>query len=153
MRKKWTIIGIIIGLPVLLVGLWIVDTSIYPLTSDDPNYADVETAFAKLDFPSDWQEINSTENKGIAGRGCDYFNSSGCFHKSKTFKISESTTETNIKNFFERSGCSDVVSREVTQRGEQKPSYNFRCMIEPSVYLSGTYRGLENEAYISIATY
>ncbi len=151
MNQKRTILGIIIGLPILLIGLFFINSAVYPFTSKDPNFADVEAAFSKLQFPSDWQEIKSTENRGIAGRQCYQFNSSGCFHKSKTFKVSTDVSLDEVEGFFKSSGCQTVSRSDATQEGESKMTTNLRCDIG-KLELSGTYRGPESEVYISLST-
>lgn len=151
MNQKRKILGLIIGLPVLLIGLFFINSAVYPFTSKDPNYADVEAAFDKLQFPSDWQEIKSTENRGIAGRQCDQFNTSGCFHKSKTFKLPSGTDVSRVEEFYKNSGCGSITRTDVTQSGEPS-SYNLVCTID-QIQLRGTYRGPGNEAFISVATY
>lgn len=154
MNRKRTILGVIIGLPILLIGLWIFHTSIYPFTSKDPNFADVESAFSKLQFPADWQEIGNSENKGIAGRGCDTFNASGCFHKSKTFKIPEATTVEDVKRVLESGGCISISVVENTKDSENERSQDLSCTLNESrVNIVGTFEGPENEAYISANTY
>lgn len=152
MKRTWIILGTVIGIPVLLIGLWIVHTSIYPFTSKDPNFADVDAAFSKLQFPADWQEISSTENKGIAGRGCDYFDSSGCFHKSKTFKIPETITVDDVKKVLQNVGCGTVNVTDNTKDGENEKSYSLRCT-QGKINFAGSFRGPENEAYIVARTY
>lgn len=151
MNQKRTILGLIIGLPILLIGLFFINSAVYPFTSKDPNFADVEAAFDKLQFPSDWQEIKSTENRGIAGRQCEQFNSSGCFHKSKTFKLAPQMNVDDVENFYKTSGCGNIAKTDITQSGEQ-PSYNLVCDMG-DIQIRGTYRGPGNEAFISAATY
>lgn len=146
--------GVLLGVPALILGVLYINTYVYPFQSKQPNFADVEEAFAKLHFPADWKEVDSRENRGIAGRGCDPFDASGCFHKSKTFKIPVNLTEQDIKGFFIQSGCQNVSLEDSTQKGEAKKTYNLRCSVGTAgVYLTGTYRGPEGEAYISVGTY
>jgi hypothetical protein len=146
--------GVLLGVPALILGVLYINTYVYPFSSKHPNYADVEQAFSKLQFPAEWQEISSRENRGIAGRGCDPFNSSGCFHKSKTFKLPSTATEDEVKNIFTDAGCKSVSMTDTTQQGETKKSYSLRCSIgSKGVYIVGSYRGLKSEAYVSTSTY
>jgi hypothetical protein len=145
--------GVILGVPAVVVGLLVVNAFVYPFSSKHPNFSDVDQAFSKLQFPSDWQEISSSENRGIAGRGCDPFNSSGCFHKSKTFKIPQTATEEELKKVFIQAGCTTVSTTDNTYQGELKKSSNLRCSIgEKGIYLVGAFRGPEGEAYMSATT-
>lgn len=145
--------GVLLGVPAVLLALFYINTYVYPFQSKKPNFSDVEQAFAKLQFPADWQEIQSSENRGIAGRGCDPFNSSGCFHKSKTFKIADTVTQEDVKQVFLDAGCESVSVTDNTHRGEVESSYNLRCNLSGGLSFGGSLRGPENEVYIVARTY
>jgi hypothetical protein len=154
MSKGLKFFGVVLGVPILVLGLVYVNTAVYPFQSKRPNFADVEQAFAKLQFPAEWQEVSSTENRGVAGRQCDPFNSSGCFHKSKTFKFSPNATYEDVKSILTNAGCKSVSVAKNTRLGESKESYELRCRIgTQGVYLVGTFEGPEGESYISATTY
>jgi len=55
----------VFGVFVALLGLAYIHLAVYPFTSQKPNFADVERVFNKMQFPSDWQEISSSENRGV----------------------------------------------------------------------------------------
>ena len=154
MSKGLKIFGAIVGFFVLIISLIYINTAVYPFQSKHPNYADVEQAFAKLQFPSDWQEIGSTENRGIAGRQCDPFDSSGCFHKSRTFKFSANATVDDVKGILVKAGCETVSVTESTRKEEKEKSYELRCSAGfDGVYFIGTFEGPEGESYLSASTY
>lgn len=154
MKKAFKIIGIIVAVFVMLAALWITDNFVYPFKSVSPNYSDVERAFAKLQFPSDWEQISSSENRGIHGRDCDPLNGSGCFHKSRTFKVPEGVTSEDIKRVILDSGlCAGVVEVDITQKDETKPSKNLACGAGGSISLGADFIGPKSEAYVSVKTY
>ncbi len=145
--------GVILGVPALIIGLLLVNAFIYPFSSKNPNFSDVEQAFSKLQFPSDWQEISSSENRGIAGRGCDPFNSSGCFSKRKVFSVPINVGSTQVSQVLKQSGCESISIEEYKYNDTDKPSYNFRCTIGSNVFYSGNLSGTENRVSISSSTY
>lgn len=154
MSKRAQIITIVIAVPVVLVGLMFVHQYVYPIFPVNPNFSDVEKAFAKLQFPSDWQEISSSENRGLHGRGCDPLNDSGCFHKSKTFKLPEGNTLDNIKTVITASGlCSDLVISSPLYKDQEIPTNNYECGAGDGLSIGGTYRGPDNEVSITVRTY
>ena len=154
MSKGLKFFGVLLGVPALIIGLFYINTAVYPFQSKHPNYADVEQSFAKLRFPTDWQEISSSENRGVAGRQCDPFDSSGCFSKSKTFKLPPTAGEEHMKKAFTEAGCESVSQTDITQEGETNKSYSLRCNIGTAgVYLIGSYRGAKGEAYMAATTY
>lgn len=142
MKKALKTIGIIFAALVVIVGLWVTNNFIYPFTADDPNFTDVEAAFAKLEFPSDWQEISSSENRGIAGRGCDPFNSSGCFSKNRTFKVVNTEEAINsVKGIFERSGCIGIDEKNVPEGNsstDPKTATNISCQPQSGITYSAS---------------
>lgn len=153
MKKAFKIISAVVGLLVLLIGLWVVNNFVYPFQSVHPNYSDVEAAFAKLQFPSDWREISSSENRGLHGRGCDFLNNAGCFHKGKTFSVPERVTKDNLKQLLIDSGCLGTVESEFTYDGDAKPSFNLECGLSGGVRLGATIRGPESKVSVTVRTY
>lgn len=145
--------GVLLGVPAIVIGLLLVNAFIYPFSSKNPNYADVEQAFAKLQFPSEWQEISSSENRGIAGRGCDPFNSSGCFHKRKTFSVPSSTTTVEVSQALKSAGCVDVSIEGYKYNDTDKSSYNLRCAVDGGIIYSSNLSGTENHVSIGSSTY
>lgn len=146
-------IGIVAGIFLLLFGVWFIDNAVYPFRAVHPNYSDVDKAFAQLQFPADWQEISSSENRGIRGRACDPLNSSGCFHKRKIFKVSENYTVDQLKQFFIQNGCPGVVEDEYSYGGEERKSYNLSCGLNGGVRLSGNLRGPDSKVSVTTATH
>ena len=144
---------VVSGVLLTLIGLWFVNGFLYPLRADSPNYSDVERAFAKLQFPSDWVEVSSSQNSGMFGRGCDRFNDAGCFHKSKTFKVPEATTKDQAKAFLISAGCPGIVESEFTSLGEAKPSFNLECAKSGGIRLGSTIYGSESQVSVTVRTY
>ena len=107
------VLGVIVGIIFFLVGL-IMANQIYPFRADNPNFSHVEAAFSKLEFPSDWQKIGDSENRGRSGRACDAFNNSGCFHKSAKFKVRDAIEARNQVRelFLKQPGCTKVIAKE-----------------------------------------
>lgn len=154
MKQYLKVTGVIAIVLAVFVGLWAVDNFYYPFKSESPNYSDVERAFAKLQFPADWKEISSSENRGLFGRGCDPLNDSGCFHKGKSFKVPEGFTSEGLKNVIIQSGlCSAVVENDITQSGESKPSFNMNCGTDNSINVGADLIGTNSEVYVSVKTY
>ncbi len=143
---------VVVGVVVALFGLWFTDNFVYPLKSESPNYSDVERAFAKLQFPTDWVEVSSSENKGMFGRGCNMFNDSGCFHKSRTFKVSETTTAEDVKKVLLAAGCPGVVE-EKSNPISANPYTELTCTISAlRVDSDIEFSSPNNEVYISVGT-
>lgn len=153
MSQRLKVIAVFTGVILVLFGLWVTDNFIYPLKAQSPNYSDVEAAFAKLQFPSDWVETARSENRGMFGRGCDMFNDSGCFHKSKTFKVPENMTNEQVKAFLIISGCPGVVVNEFTYDGETKKSFGFNCALSGGVQLGASLKGPESTLSVTAKTY
>ena len=144
---------VVSGVLLTLVGLWFVNGFVYPLRADSPNYSDVERAFAKLQFPSDWVEVKSSQNSGMFGRGCDRFNAAGCFHKSKTFKVPDTIKAEDVKKVLLNAGCPGVIERDITQTGESKTSYNMQCSLGGGISFGLDHLGPKTEVYVSAKTY
>lgn len=154
MSKGLKVAGIVIGVVVLLFALRIIDTYVYPFKKASPNYSDVEAAFAKLQFPNEWQELSSSENKGLYGRNCPPVDNSGCFSKSKVFRLSEATTIDEIQKTIISSGlCTGINLSSPIYKDEQNPTYNYECSVDGGLTISGTYRGPDNEASVRVKTY
>jgi hypothetical protein len=155
-KKPLQITITIVGVLVLLVGYWLTDNFIYPIKSVHPNYSDVEQSFSKLQFPADWKEISSSENKGLHGRDCDPFNNAGCFHKSKTFKVNDSkSAKTNIEEMFKELGCDNVLD-EPTYEGNSnttpKTASNLSCKIKGGVILGASTSQQRGEVSVGVST-
>ncbi len=146
MRKFLKVSAVVVGAFVIIAGIWTVDNLIYPFKSETPNFADVERAFNKLKVPSDWQEVSSSENRGLYGRGCNPLNDSGCFHKGKTFSIPENINTNNLINVFnENKLCPALNVSEIDYKGQTEKTANFSCGIGGGLEIRGTIRGPENE--------
>lgn len=151
MSKTVQTIVIIVGVLVVLFGVGFIDAFVYPLRPDHPNYSDVEKAFTKFQFPADWKEVSSSENRGIHGRGCDPLNGSGCFHKRREFSIPPSTTIDDIKSLVTTEGlCSDLIVSQPLYKEDDKPTNNFECNINAGLKIVGTYRAPSNEVSFTV---
>lgn len=154
MKRALKVAGIIFGILFCLIAIWWFNAAVYPFTSKNPNFKDVEAEFAKLQFPADWKEISNSENKGIAGRQCDYFDASGCFHKGKTFQLKNDSSVDDVKAFYTKSGCKSVSVTDYSYKDEVKIRYNFRCSIGyKGLYLTGSYNSEKDNASVNISTY
>ena len=157
MKKVLQIAGIIIGIIFFLVGL-IMANQIYPFRADNPNFSHVEAAFSKLEFPSNWQKTDESENRGRSGRGCDPFNNSGCFHKSQTFKVKDVVESRNQVRelFLKQPGCTDVIAKQ-RQEGNSSESPMTGAVIRCNTPEGLTYTAdsslLKSEIYIEVNTY
>lgn len=148
--------GILSGIFVLLAGIWVTNNFIYPFSTVHPNYSDVEKAFSRLQFPAAWQEISSSENRGLHGRGCDPLNSSGCFHKSKTFIITDfEATKTQLKTIFLSNGCKGVAE-DSTYEGNSnttpKTLIQLSCQINGGVIYGASISQQRGEASVVAST-
>jgi hypothetical protein len=155
-KKPLQVIIVILGVLVVLFGIGFIDTFVYPLHSDRPNYSDVEKTFAKLQFPSDWKEVDSSENRGIHGRGCDPFNDSGCFHKNKTFKVDDTqAARVSLKEIFTSLGCTNVDD-EATYEGNSnatpKTATNLSCRLSNGVVLGASISQQRGELSVGAST-
>lgn len=139
------------GVIFVLIALFVVNVAYYPFFTSHPNYSDVERVFNKMQFPSDWQEIRSSENRGIAGRACPIESESTCYHKSKSFKVPESLSNEDVKRILIQTGCSIPAESDTTEQGEVKKSTNFDCSVD-GLNVGATYRGPEADVYISVST-
>ncbi len=146
-RRRKLFIGF--GVFMLLFGAFYIDTSVYPFTSLKPNFADVERVFNRMQFPADWQEIRSSENRGIGGRQCPIESSTRCFHKSKTFSVPENVKPEDVKTILMQTGCPAVSITDVSYETDPEDSKSLECSIE-RLDISGGHKGPENEVYISV---
>lgn len=104
---------------VIFIVLSIVNLFVYPFKSSQPNFADVERVFSKIEIPADWVEISSSENSGIAGRACP-IESDGCFSMLREFTVPDSTSEVLVAGMLEKSGCQNVSYEEHSPIGGDK---------------------------------
>lgn len=153
MSKGLKIFGAVVGVIVLIIGLLYVNAYIYPFQSKDPNFADVEREFAKLQFPSDWQEISSTENRGIAGRQCDMFDSSGCFSKNKTFKTTNIPTKEIAEKLLVDVGCGATAFEDISSSSDTKPYLKISCALASGVSYGVDLNQTKGEVYVVAKTY
>lgn len=153
MRKGLKVASLIGGVLIVAVGLWFTDNFVYPFKASNPNYSDVEAAFSKLQFPSDWKEISSSENRGLHGRGCDPVNSSDCFSKSKTFKIPETTTKDEVSRVLLSVGCTGLSEKDISQSNEKEQSINLSCSVGNGINIGSDLLGPNSEVYVSVKTY
>ncbi len=147
MKKKF-----FIGLSVVVLGVLFVNQFIYPFSAANPNFADVERVFGKMQFPTDWQQIDQSENRGIAGRQCPIEPGSACFHKSKTFGVSKDISVDAVKNVLLQTGCHAVNVTEHKVIGGT-PYATFECSVE-GLNLAGEidYKKEGFQVYISVST-
>lgn len=143
-------LGVFAAIGLIPLGIAIANWN-YPFVSTNPNFSDVERVFNKMQFPGDWQEIDSSENSGIAGRQCPIESSSHCYHKSKTFLVSESVKPDDVKQVLMQTGCPAVSIQDVGYKTDPEESKSLLCSIE-GLDISGGHKGPENEVYISVGT-
>jgi hypothetical protein len=131
------------GIFMLLLVVFYIDTSVYPFTSQKPNFADVERVFDRMQFPAEWQEIRSSENRGIGGRRCPIESPSYCFHKGKDFRTASSIDNAIIESITRQSECVPIsFNYNEPLNGE---SYtNFLCS-SGAIELRGTFKKIENQ--------
>lgn len=142
------VVGVIIG----LLGLLYVHMFVYPFVASEPNFADVERVFNRMQFPSEWQEIRTSENRGLHGRACPIESESACFHKSKTFHVPQSIENPDIEMILQRTGCSTVQVTENNPIGGT-PYNNYGCSVEGlDVRGQLDIRGEAKEVYIGVIT-
>lgn len=130
MRKNVKVAGVSFGIFVLLSSILFVHSFIYPFTVQNPNYSDVERVFNRMQFPSDWEEVGSSENDGIAGRQCPAESESACFHKSKTFEVPASLENKSVEQVLESAGCLAPISVEESNPIGGAPYIQFECSTE-----------------------
>lgn len=121
------------GMIVLTAGYY--GMMYYPPFSQDPNFTDVERVFNRMQFPSEWVEIDSSENRGYGGRVCPIESGTRCFHKSKRFKVEKNLNITKLEKVMNSSCAPIKQDRRVPVGGD--PYTNFSCSTE-GLELSGT---------------
>lgn len=137
---------------VLLIVAGAVNFFVYPFTSAQPNFADVERVFNKIEVPADWVEVSSSENRGIAGRACP-IESSGCFSKSTTFNAPTGTTPEIVQAILGLTGC-PLPEPVKTDLGDGRDdSYKLTCSIK-GFEAVGNIRNLEDatEIFLTVRT-
>lgn len=144
-------VGISLGIVFFLAGLLFVHVFIYPFTVAKPNFSDVEQTFNKMQFPADWQQIDSSQNAGLAGRRCPIEPESACFHKSKTFKLPASVTIEDVKTIMAQTGCSSIAVSDNTAVDSEKIKKNLNCLVG-SISVAASFRDSERELYVGIVT-
>jgi hypothetical protein len=125
--KKGLLIG---GVLLALLAALYINMAVYPFFTSHPNYSDVERVFNKMQFPSDWTEIRSSENRGIAGRACPIESGSVCYHKSRSFNLPTTTTIEQVKSVMQQSGCQAISVSDNTAQGETKKKSLLGCSID-----------------------
>jgi hypothetical protein len=158
MKRALKITGIISLVFVAIISLWATDNFIYPFKPETPNYTDVERVFARLQFPSEWKEISSSENKGLHGRGCDPFNSAGCFHKGKTFTVDDvSRAKENLKEILKtHGGCSGVYEEAIPEGNsntDPMTATNISCQTSGGVIYRASTSQLRGQVGVDATTY
>lgn len=138
MPKAVKIILALIGFGLLLVAVFVVDQFIFPFTAKPPYFSDVEAVFNRIQIPSDWEQISSSENRGIRGKRCPIENVSVCFHKSSTYKVRAHTTVEDVKDVFITSGCESVATEIVKYSDSDRTATNLSCSVE-GLNVAGTY--------------
>ncbi|MBI1857026.1 hypothetical protein HY003_01255 [Candidatus Saccharibacteria bacterium] len=142
MKKK-----IIIGLVVVgMLALGYINLAIYPFRTQHPNFSDVERVFNKMQFPSDWQQISDSENRGIAGRACPVESESWCFHKSRTFRV-ESIDIAKIEEILKQSECPAVSTKESESTSGNK-TVSLECSVK-GLSINGSYNERKQELYFA----
>ena len=151
-KKAKAVIIVSVLLPVVLVGLLVVNWFVYPFSSANPNFADVEAVYSKMVVPTDWVKKGEGANKGIAGRQCQ-IESDGCFSKTATFVVPKNTTEDQVKKVFESMGCMSVAADRNIEVGGPT-STTFRCSVGGLVAVGSLLeRESEWEMYVNVGSH
>ena len=136
------------GIVFLVIATTAVNWFIYPFSSANPNYADVEAVFDSIQIPGGWIELDRSENRGIAGRQCPIESESMCFHKAKTFQVPSSIGEETTQGIIQTSGCTSPVVKDQTYSGEPIGSkYSLDCMAR-LVRVSVSVNNIKGEVYV-----
>ncbi len=137
--------------PILLIGLLIVNWFVYPFVSAKPNFADVEAVYNKMVVPADWVKKGEGSNKGIAGRQCP-IESDGCFSKAATFSVPTGTTEEVVKDVFKSLGCVSVSTDTNTEKNGPTTT-TFRCSAGELIAVGSLLeRDGRQEMYVNVGT-
>lgn len=137
------------------IGLWVtyglVDFFVYPLSSTSkPTFKDVEQAFDKIPVPDGWTEIRSSENPGISfGRYCWIENETTCFHKSKTYKVTEDQKYDIEQMIVESTGCL-VTKRDEPNERSGTDKYGLTCVLPHNIEINSSFGGAKREVYIGV---
>ena len=118
------------GVFLALIAVTYINLAVYPFTSEKPNFSDVERVFNRMQFPAEWQETDSSENRGVAGRRCPIEPGSACFHIRRSFAIPPTATLNQAKEALRTSGCSAVSETNNTSLGSEKKKYRLDCSID-----------------------
>jgi hypothetical protein len=125
-RRTKGIIGIIFGIVALLAVAQWVNWFVYPFTSAKPNFADVETTFNKLQIPKEWKLIETSQNKGLAGRQCP-IEGDTCFYTQKVYELPAGVAKEDIQKVVMSSGCVSTTTKDESQAG-LSTKYYYECM-------------------------
>ncbi len=125
--KRLVIAAIVVA---VLIVLSIINLFVYPFKSSQPNFADVERVFNKIEIPADWVETSSSENSGIAGRACPIEPGTACFHKSKTFSTPFGVGVEHLKLVLMSSGCPAVGVEDNSYIDSPNSKFTLECSIE-----------------------
>jgi hypothetical protein len=100
---------------------------VYPFTSAQPNFADVEAVYSKMVVPDTWVKVGEGANSGIAGRRCP-IESDGCFSKSANFSIKSAVSSQEVIDVIEQSGCASPALKDETYKGDPEGSrFSYSC--------------------------
>ena len=143
--KRLVVTAVVVA---IIIVLSIINLFVYPLKSSQPNFADVERVFNKIEIPADWVEISSSENSGIAGRACP-IESSGCFSIGKRFNVPSNIAIETIQSVYDDSGCPAVAFKRSVPIGGD-PYTNLTCSVE-ALEVSGTL--IEQESGWELSVY
>lgn len=151
MNKSGRRLVIIVGLVVLFIVVGVINLFVYPFQSAKPNFADVERVFNKIEIPADWVEIDSSENRGIAGRACPIEPGTTCFHKSKTFTVPAGVNVEMVETVLLSSGCPSVGVVDNSYIDAPDTKYRFECSIE-ALDIGGDLNMNDGQVYVSART-
>ena len=121
-----------IGVGLALAGymaFWFINNFVYPFFPESPNFKDVERVFSRMQFPAEWEELDSTENRGLAGRACPIEPGSRCFQKGKKFRVDSNIDQKIVEEVFKQTGCS-IVSIQRSEPIGGTPYSNFECSVD-----------------------
>lgn len=153
MTKTVKVILIATGISLFLAGFFVVDQFFFPLTASPPYFSDVEAAFKKIQIPPDWQQIESSENRGIRGKRCPIESESTCFSKSSKYAVGNVVSIEDVKKVFQTSGCPVVSTNIVDYKDMRRTAYNLVCTID-GLTVEGTFsnEGGKNEVSLHVSS-
>ena len=120
-----------ISLVILLVLVTVINWFVYPFTSANPNFNDVETVFDSIQVPGDWTVIEQSENRGIAGRQCPIESERVCFLKEKIYKLKNPISNQDIAQGY--SGCMGVSMNGTQDSSRSVASFPSRSPLRMAV--------------------